>query len=132
MSDNSDKAVPKLVDFGLAKIMGPSEKAAEPFGTLGYVAPEVLKKEPYSYSCDMWSIGCVGYALMSGTLPFDGDTEKETIRMTLKDKLVFDVEYWEDKSNDVKDLLSKLLIKDQSQRMNLKEFFSHKWVTSMY
>jgi serine/threonine protein kinase len=42
MTDNTDKAVSKLVDFGLSKIIGPSEKADEPFGTLGYVAPEVL------------------------------------------------------------------------------------------
>jgi serine/threonine protein kinase len=47
MSDCSEKAVPKLADFGLAKMVGPSEKADEPFGTLGYAAPEVLKKEPY-------------------------------------------------------------------------------------
>ena len=42
MSDNSDSSMPKLVDFGLAKIIGPNETAVEPFGTLGYVAPEVL------------------------------------------------------------------------------------------
>ena len=45
MTDNSEQSVPKLVDFGLAKIIGPTEKSDEPFGTLGYVAPEVLKKE---------------------------------------------------------------------------------------
>ena len=44
MSDNSDKASPNLVDFGLAKILGPTETTTEPFGTLGYVAPEVLNK----------------------------------------------------------------------------------------
>lgn len=49
MSDNTERAIPKLVDFGLAKIMGPREKATEPFGTLGYVAPEILLKKPYSF-----------------------------------------------------------------------------------
>ena len=44
MSDNTEVSVPKLVDFGLAKMIGPNEKASEPFGTLGYVAPEILKK----------------------------------------------------------------------------------------
>jgi serine/threonine protein kinase len=44
MSDNTEESIPKLVDFGLAKMIGPNEKALEPFGTLGYVAPEVLKK----------------------------------------------------------------------------------------
>lgn len=71
MTDNSEQSVPKLVDFGLAKILGPTEKSDEPFGTLGYVAPEVLKKEPYSFSCDLWSLGCICYALLSGSLPFD-------------------------------------------------------------
>ena len=44
MTDNSDSAKPVIVDFGLAKIIGPTETATEPFGTLGYVAPEVLRK----------------------------------------------------------------------------------------
>lgn len=95
MSDTSDKSIPKLVDFGLAKIIGPSEKTTEPFGTLGYVAPEVLKKEPYTFSCDLWSLGCITYALLSGSLPFDHESQKETIRMTLHDQLVFDLPVWD-------------------------------------
>lgn len=91
MTDNSETAIPKLVDFGLAKMIGPNEKADEPFGTLGYVAPEVLRKEPYSFSCDLWSFGCILYALLSGSLPFDHETQKETIRMTLENKLEFDL-----------------------------------------
>ena len=46
MTDTTEQSVPKLVDFGLAKIIGPNEKASEPFGTLGYVAPEILEKKP--------------------------------------------------------------------------------------
>jgi calcium-dependent protein kinase len=95
MSDSSDSAMPKIVDFGLAKIIGPSNTASEPFGTLGYVAPEVLKKQPYTFSCDVWSLGCIIYALLSGSLPFDHESQKETIRMTLDDKLVFDLPCWD-------------------------------------
>ena len=74
MSDTSNQAKPKIVDFGLAKIIGPSETADEPFGSFGYVAPEVLKKKPYTFSCDVWSIGCILYALLSGSLPFDHES----------------------------------------------------------
>ena len=49
MADATDSSVPKRVDFGLAKMIGPNEKAEEPFGTLGYVAPEILEKKPYSF-----------------------------------------------------------------------------------
>lgn len=130
MSDNTEKSVPKIVDFGLAKIIGPHEKATEPFGTLGYVAPEVLRKQPYTFSCDVWSLGCVLYAMLSGSLPFDHESQKETIRMTLEEKLVFDLPCWNTISDDAKDLITKLLTKDQTQRISLDEALSHKWFAS--
>ncbi len=71
MTDATLKSVPKLVDFGLAKMIGPNEKAEEPFGTLGYVAPEILEKKPYGVQCDLWSLGCIVYALICSSLPFD-------------------------------------------------------------
>ena len=83
MTAGGDKASPKLADFGLAKIVGPSEKADEPFGTLGYAAPEVLRKEPYGPSCDLWSLGCITYALLCGALPFDNEAQREAARLTL-------------------------------------------------
>lgn len=42
MTSTEDDAKPKLVDFGLSKIIGPKETCNDPFGTLSYVAPEVL------------------------------------------------------------------------------------------
>ncbi len=42
MVDDSDDASIKLVDFGLSKTFGPGEICKEPFGTLCYVAPEIL------------------------------------------------------------------------------------------
>jgi serine/threonine protein kinase len=119
MSNDTNTAAPKLVDFGLTKIIGPSETAVEPFGTLGYVAPEVLKKEPYSFSCDLWSLGCIIYAVISGSLPFDNDNNKETIRMTLEDPLIFDLPVWKGVSKDCKDLITGLLQKKAAERFNL-------------
>ena len=42
MSSDADDADLKIVDFGLSKIIGPNETSLDPFGTLSYVAPEVL------------------------------------------------------------------------------------------
>ena len=42
MDSDSDSASCKIVDFGLSRIIGPNETSYEPFGTLSYVAPEVL------------------------------------------------------------------------------------------
>jgi serine/threonine protein kinase len=42
MVEDTDTAQLKLVDFGLSKMIGPTETTTDPFGTLSYVAPEVL------------------------------------------------------------------------------------------
>lgn len=105
MSDQKEQASPKIVDFGLSKIIGPNETANEPFGTLGYVAPEVLKKQPYTFSCDIWSLGCILYALLSGSLPFDHNDQKELMRMTMEDALKFDLPVWDKVSITCKGLL---------------------------
>lgn len=89
MTDDSENADIRLLDFGLSKIIGPNEKCTEPFGTLvkinifiqSYVAPEVLLEKPYNKSVDIWSIGIISYLLLTGGLPFDDEeSEREVIR----------------------------------------------------
>ena len=127
MTDTTEQSVPKLVDFGLAKMIGPNEKASEPFGTLGYVAPEILEKKPYTFSCDLWSLGCIVYALLCSSLPFDHDSQKETIRMTCEDRVVFDSPQWAGYSQDCQDLIFRLLIKRPEERISLDQALAHKW-----
>jgi len=79
VSDSDDSPI-KLVDFGLSKMMGPSETSTDPYGTLAYVAPEVLLQKPYSFEGDLWSLGIIIYVMLSGMLPFDSDNNKETAR----------------------------------------------------
>lgn len=78
--DNSDL---KIVDFGLSKIIGPNESSLDPFGTLSYVAPEVLLQKPYGKEVDLWSLGVVTYLLLSRVLPFDDEEDKEIARQTI-------------------------------------------------
>ena len=131
MTDKTDNSVPKLVDFGLAKMIGPNEKAEEPFGTLGYVAPEILEKKPYSFQCDLWSLGCIVYALLCSSLPFDPASQKETIRMTCEDEVMFDLPQWKGVSKECKDLIRKLLIKNPEKRINVQEIIVHPWFDSL-
>lgn len=108
-------------------MIGPTETATEPFGTLGYVAPEILLKEPYTFSCDLWSLGCIIYALGCSSLPFDHDSQKETIRMTCEEGLVFDSPQWTSFSKDAKDLIFRLLIKKPAERITLEQALAHPW-----
>ena len=83
MSDNSDTAECKIVDFGLSKIIGPSQTSLDPFGTLSYVAPEVLLQKPYGKEIDVWSLGVIAYLMIARVLPFDDEEEKEIARQTI-------------------------------------------------
>ena len=54
--------------------------------TRWYRAPEILlASKKYTAGVDMWSLGCIVYALLCSSLPFDHDSQKETIRMTCED-----------------------------------------------
>ena len=61
----------KLGDLGFSELVTEHSKMSKRVGTLGYIAPEILLKEPYNLSCDIFSLGCLSYALCGGQLPFE-------------------------------------------------------------
>lgn len=83
--DTTDDAEIKLVDFGLSKTFGPGEKCTEPYGTICYVAPEILLHYPYDKKVDCWSLGIILYLLLSQHLPFDSFDDKEIGRKTIQE-----------------------------------------------
>ena len=118
----------KLCDFGISKILGPGELCADLYGTVSYVAPEILLGKPYNKNVDLWSIGVVMYLLLSGFLPFDDEeSEKEIIRQTIEDEVPYTSEVWKHISNEAKDLLRSLLCKDPEKRVTIKEVLEHPW-----
>ena len=79
MTDDTDDADIRIVDFGLSKIIGPEEKCTEPYGTLTYVAPEVLLEYPYTKAVDLWSVGVMTYLMLTSRLPFDDPNSEYAI-----------------------------------------------------
>ena len=71
MIDKHDKI--RLIDFGLAAVKHMGKSLDTIAGTPLYMAPEVLKGN-YGKEADMWSLGVLLYTLVSGYLPFHGDT----------------------------------------------------------
>lgn len=72
--------VVKLVDFGLAKILWPSEQIKNYAGTLDFCSPEIILGIPYTQSVDIWSLGVITYYLLFGVLPFNSKIDAEVKR----------------------------------------------------
>lgn len=94
MVSREDDAEIKLVDFGLTKTFGPGEKCREPYGTLCYVAPEILMQKPYDKSVDCWSLGIMVHLLVGRHLPFDSRDDKEIGQKTIMQELLFNHHIW--------------------------------------
>ena len=129
MTDDTDTADIRLVDFGLGKIIGPGETCTEPFGTFSYVAPEVLQEKPYNFKVDLFAIGIITYLLVAGFLPFDHETsEKEIARQTVYEPTPFPSSIWKNISLEAKMFVDNLLEKDPEKRMTIQEVLQHKWL----
>ena len=129
MTDDTENADIRLVDFGLGKILGPGEKCDEPFGTFSYVAPEVLQEKPYNHKVDLFAIGVITYLLVAGFLPFDDEnSEKEIARQTVYEPTPYPKKIWDKISNEARMLVDNLLEKDPNKRMDLQEVLQSKWL----
>lgn len=65
MSGPQEDADIKLADFGLATVAKEDYMLKTSCGTLTYVAPEILRNQPYGKAVDMWSLGVITYILLS-------------------------------------------------------------------
>ena len=129
MTDLSPKADIRLLDFGLSKIIGNDEKCTEPYGTLSFVAPEVLQGKPYDKSVDLWSIGIITFLLLCGYLPFDDKhSEREIARQTIQDPVPFEDKIWNKYSPEAKTFVEGLLQKKPEKRYSIKEVLEHPWI----
>lgn len=117
----------KLADFGLSKIIA-GMPTATPCGTMSYAAPEIVRDEKYTTGVDMWAIGCVLYTLLAGYPPFYDPNTKVLMKKVSKGQYTFDSPWWNDISNDAKDIVSRLLTVNKDERLNIEEFLAHPWI----
>lgn len=121
MSDDTDRALPKLVDFGFAKIIGPTDRMNEHYGSHGYTAPEILLKKGYRMEPDIWSLGILLYSVYAGALPFASYDRKEMDKMVCEDPVEFDEPGFEKASKSALRLIQKMLVKDKKKRIGIDE-----------
>ena len=128
--DSSKEFQVKIMDFGLSKILGPKEKTLEGYGTLCFVAPEIILRDPYNNSVDIWSLGIMIYYIMSGDLPFDdcNNHEKTIAKKIVYEELRFPELKWNSKSKELKHFISQCLIKDLKKRITIDKLVEHDWI----
>ena len=128
ITEPNEKGILKIMDFGLSKIVSSQEKMIDGYGTLSYVAPEVLLRAPYNKEVDIWSLGIILYYILCGHLPFKGRKEVIIAEKIVSDDLEFDEDEWENRTKKVKDLISSCLKKEPEERITINEFLNHPWI----
>ena len=73
----------KFTDFGLAESDKPKESTWWR-GTLGYLAPEIIRGEKYSHQADLYSLGVLVYEILFGKRPFEEENLSELARSHLE------------------------------------------------
>uniref|UniRef100_A0A182Q2I5 Protein kinase domain-containing protein n=1 Tax=Anopheles farauti TaxID=69004 RepID=A0A182Q2I5_9DIPT len=122
----------KLTDFSFAKQCCPSEGGACELsstfcGSIAYTAPEVLKGIPYDPKAhDMWSLGCVLFILVTGTMPFD----ESNVRITIGNQERKQYAYPTDLNLNlaIVELIDRLIEPDVSVRATINQVADDPWV----
>ncbi len=125
------ESVPKVLDFGLARIQRPAEKAAdlaEPtrsleltrkgtvIGTVAYMSPEQAEGKPVDSRTDIFSFGVVIYEMLTGRRPFEGDTSARLMSSILKDEPPSVTSLKPEIPREVARVINRCLGKDVRQR----------------
>jgi calcium-dependent protein kinase len=108
------------------------EAFSDVVGSPYYVAPEVLKKN-YGQVADVWSAGVIIYILLCGVPPFWAETEQGIFEQVLHGSLDFDSDPWPNVSENAKDLLRRMLVRDPKKRLTAHQVLcAYYYVLSLF
>jgi serine/threonine protein kinase len=116
----------KIVDFGQSQTFDAlsTMRCGLHCGSLPYSAPEIVSGRRVTPSADIWSMGVILYALVTGTFPFC-----EVDKTLLTAQILFDeVAFPPEVSDEFRNLVLKMLEKDHEKRITLTEIGIHKWM----
>jgi len=114
----------KVLDFGLAKTSGSEGKGSETtatqpgrvMGTPAYMSPEQARGKDTDHRTDIWSFGCIMYEMLTGHLPFEGETATDMLARIIEREPDWEVLPQETPTN-IRTLLRRCLEKDPRQRL---------------
>ncbi|VAH26124.1 unnamed protein product [Triticum turgidum subsp. durum] len=118
-------SIVKLCDFGFARAMSANTVVLRSIkGTPLYMAPELVREQPYNHTADLWSLGVILYELFVGQPPFYTNSVYALIRHIVKDP----VKYPDNMSANFKSFLKGLLNKLPQSRLSWPALLEHPFV----
>ena len=124
----SKKGEVKLADFGTARIMGMDTsltQTGQVIGTPDYMSPEQIRGEALDSACDIYSLGLIGYELVTGCRPYVADSAVAIAFKHLSEPLPPFGEKLKHIPGWYRALIEKATAKDRKQRFqNGKEFLA--------
>ena len=120
----------KLIDFGCSKYLTKKRhnSLSGIVGTSMYCSPEVVNNL-YDEKSDEWSCGILMYILLTGDLPFEGETEIEIFDNIKKYNINFNTGELKNVSNNCMNLLKSLLDPKKKNRITAIEALKHPFFT---
>ncbi|XP_050008865.1 aurora kinase A [Alexandromys fortis] len=115
----------KIADFGWS-VHAPSSRRTTLCGTLDYLPPEMIEGRMHDEKVDLWSLGVLCYEFLVGMPPFEAQTYQETYRRISRVEFTFP----DFVTEGARDLISRLLKHNASQRLTLAEVLEHPWITA--
>jgi eukaryotic-like serine/threonine-protein kinase len=109
----------KLTDFGIAKLYGGANVTVEGgvLGTADYMSPEQSHGQQVTVRCDLYALGSVLYALLTGKPPFSGKTLAEVVTALQKDRPIAVRRLAPDTPEEFERIVLQLLEKEPQQRI---------------
>ncbi|KAN0012296.1 hypothetical protein ACTFIU_007594 [Dictyostelium citrinum] len=123
----------KISDFGYSNIIKPGNLLSTFCGSPVYAPPEILLEKRYNGNeVDIWSMGVILYAMVTGQLPW---TLTDGVQVEGMDRLLrgeFKYPSHVILSDDVKDLINRMIVAEPVERATLDEIKTHVWVNKGY
>ncbi|CAD8144768.1 unnamed protein product [Paramecium pentaurelia] len=126
----------RIVDFGLATSTTPPSYPFPKCGTPGYVAPEIANlkdlSKKYDKICDIFSVGCIFYKLITSKDLFPGNDYHEILKLNKKCMINLDTLSIYQTPQSAIDLIFQMLQIDPKNRITAQQALEHQFFTDPY